>query len=296
MTTDALDVATAAVETTVETTNKFVLVYMRTLLERGMAAFTTGGSDPLSVVDVTLGNHRNVGHSPLGWAYIYTGDPSSSKIGDPSCHSVIKWHVQRFSGDRGGIIPSHLFKQECCECGYTRFLTLDAWNDIYELEVETKQFLRTCPKCNRAGVDSTLVVYPDEPQLNQTDVALRKYIVSSMKKQDINWAPLLPRVYGLYTGKAAKLVDKNIETSSWGPGDNDEAWFTRVLKQQYNRTAVVRPYSLCKSLMRPERWLMLLRETTCGWVPSYDITPIESIGQVLNGYIRGWAIDLVTPR
>ncbi len=302
MTTDVLDVAqaeAAEVQVTTQTTSKSVLVYMRTLLERGMAAFTTGGSDPLSVVDVTLGDHRSSGHAPVGWAYIYDGDPASTKLGDPSCHKVVKWHTQRFSGERGGINPSHLHEQRCRAhgCGFVRFITSDTWNEVYE--ENSKPQLAWCPRCKSSGMSSKLTVETDIPRFNHSDVALRKYIVSSMKKQDLNTAPLLPRVYGMYTGKDAQIVDDNFETSSWGPGDNDEGWMTRTLKQ-YERTAVVRPYSLSRSLLeshiKPDRWLMLVRETTCGWVMSDNIGPVDSTYQTVNGYIRGWAIDLVTPR
>ena len=279
--------------------NQFCLIYMRTTLREGMAAFTTGGSDPLSVVDVTKDKdpRRKGGNSPLGWAYVYTGEPDASKIADPQHHRMVKWHVQRFNEEQGGIYPSHMFRVQCFRCKFEDIINERVYRETFV--TGKKKFLSMCPECKKEGLVVKLLAVPDTARFNHRSKALVDHIAGAMDKQDLNWAPILPRVYGLYTGDHSKAVRRNVESAEWNPGDDDEVWMVKAITDN-NKTAVLRPYSVCEELAKckllPYRWIMLVRETACGWIPNDAIVPVDSAMQKIHGIYRGWTIDLVSAR
>jgi hypothetical protein len=141
-------------------------------------------------------------------------------------------------------------------------------------------------------------VKPFRTRLNHQDSRDRHVIEKvskAMDKQDLDWGPLLPRVYGVYLGRWSKEARYNIPTA-WEPVDNDERWFTAEMTRM-DKTATVRPYSLCAKLAEcriyPKYWYMLTKQETCGWVPVEAIHEIDSKYTYVNGLDRGWSIDLI---
>jgi hypothetical protein len=252
----------------------------------------SGGEDPTLAVNVSMEG----GMAPKGWSYFYTGaDLNPRLVAHPDYHRIRQWHVKRFTSEGGGIFPSSLYKVECTVCWGREIIPDHRLNDIIGEGAENPDGL-LCPNCSTPKKGVNRIVTPFGKKLHNQDKHVIGKVAAAMDKQNLNWGPLLPRVYGVYFGRWAKAVRYNIPTA-WEPVDEDERWLQAEM-MQLDKTAAIRPYSLCAKLaqcsMYPKYWYMLTKQETCGWVPVDAIEETYSRYEYVNGQIRGWSIDLIT--